>query len=167
MLPGPSGLDSFSNIVMFRVLHELHLVLAEYTQISPHYIGTLAPRAQLKNRRALFTERRLQSQGQCIPSLRTCTANAQCKRTHLKNRRALFTERAWILQCWVFKPITIRRHWYIGAQGTAHSQRGFAAGFLSNTAPGVQRHFLHMIALAGCNMCTLCCACPSPSVAAE
>ena len=28
---------------------------------------------------------------------------------YLKNRRALFTERAWILQCWIFKPITIRR----------------------------------------------------------
>ena len=63
-------------------------------------------KARLKNSRALFTERLLQSQRQCIPNLRTCTAHAQCKRTHLKNRRALFTERAWILQSWLLKPIT-------------------------------------------------------------
>ena len=72
-------------------------------------LATRALNWLLKNRRALFTERLLQSQRQCISNLRTCTAHAQCKRTHLKNHSALFTERAWILQCSQFKSITIRR----------------------------------------------------------
>ena len=103
----------FTLSCMAQLLHSLGVGTIEGRGTSQDAVAEPHPEFLLshssilvKNRRALFTDGQFQSQRPYIPNFRTCTAHARCKRTHLKHRRALFTEHAWILQCWLFNPIT-------------------------------------------------------------